>query len=592
MREPSTFTEVVRERAQAAADAQAHVFLREREGELVPDTSSYADLDTAARRIAHRIQGYGVKGQPVVLLYPAGPEFLQAFLGCLYAGAVAVPATLPGGHGQLERLGGIIRDTRATLFLTDTAHAPEISLWLAMEGVPDTVCLATDTAGFGDPEAWQPVRTGSDDLAFLQYTSGSTADPRGVMVSHANLIANQQVIQQSMGTDERDVLGGWLPHFHDMGLILHLLHPLWIGGKAVQLSPTSFLKRPVRWLQAISDYRVTAGGGPNFCYDLCLRRITPAQQQGLDLSSWRMAFNGAEPVRSSTLDAFAARFAENGLRPEALYPCYGLAEATLMVSGPVPGEAYTELAADAAALEQGRVVPAAEGAQTRPVVSVGRVVDLDLRIVDPVSRAELGPGEVGEIWVGGDSVAQGYWHRPNESRLTFHATVEHPLTPVAGGFLRTGDLGTVDEQDRLYITGRLKETIIINGRNLFPQDIEWAIRELGPAFSFGAAFTVDAGVERLVIVQEVRAGEADWARLREKATAVQALIGREFAIPAANVLLVKPGSVSRTTSGKIRRARTRERFLSGELTGAYEILEPEVRALVRPNELAGLGAWQ
>ncbi|MFP3992325.1 fatty acyl-AMP ligase [Streptomyces sp. E11-3] len=590
----ATFTDLVHDRAAELTDTVAHVFLRDTDGGTAPEQLTYAELDLQARTIASRLQEYGAKGQPVLLLYPPGPDFLTAFIGCLYAGAIAVPAPLPGGRGQqLQRVTGIIKDTDARLVLSDTANAPDVSLWLAMAGIEDTVCLATDTSGCGDPDDWRRPRTGPDDLALLQYTSGSTSDPRGVMVSQGNLMANMAVIGRGMATTSDDRFGGWLPHFHDMGLIAHLLHPLWLGSSSVQMAPTSFLKRPIRWLQAVGEYGVTVGGGPNFCYDLCLRRISDAQAAELDLSSWRLALNGAEPVRAATLEAFAQKFAPAGLRLETQFPCYGLAEATLMVSGGPAGQRHTERVVDAKELEQGTVRASRPGHPGRTVVSSGLADGFDVRIVDSVRGAELPPDAVGEIWLKSDSVAQGYWGCPEESAETFHATLEARDTAERlTGYLRTGDLGTVAD-GQLYITGRLKETIILNGRNLAPQDIEWAVRELGPEFAQGtsAAFTVETGSERLVIVQEVRTGATEWEEMRHIAHEIQALIGRDFNIPAGNVLLVRPGTVRRTTSGKIQRSRMRKLFLEGEITGQYEVLEPSVRALVRADELQRLGDW-
>ncbi|MCM2421597.1 MULTISPECIES: fatty acyl-AMP ligase [unclassified Streptomyces] len=580
----ATFTELVLERAAELADADAHVFLRDAGPAMAAEHLTYGELDREARRIASVLQLHGVEGQPVLLLYPTTAEFLKAFIGCLYAGAVAVPAPLPGDAGQekrLSRTSAVIRDSGAKLVLTDRANAPDIALWLSRARREDVVCLATDNTGFGDPAAWQPVAARPDDLAFLQYTSGSVSDPRGVMVSHRNLMANEAAIGRSLGTTPEDRFGGWLPHFHDMGFIAHLLHPLWLGSSSVQMSPTSFIKRPVRWLQAIDEYGVTAGGGPNFCFELCLRRVTDEQIEALDLSRWRLALNGAEPVRADTLKAFAERFAPAGLRPQALYPCYGLAEATLIVSGGVPDAPFTEKQADTKALERDQLAAAEPGRPQRTLVSSGHVTDFDVRIVDPAGYRELPAGAVGEIWLRGDSVAQGYWQRPEESDATFHGTLNDGET----GFLRTGDLGVLEDGE-LFVTGRLKEVIIINGRNVYPQDVEFAVRAISPALAHGAgaAFSVEAGREQLVVVQEVKGEGASAASLRALAQQVQAMIGQDFNIPAGNVLLVRPGTVRRTTSGKVQRTLMRQLFLDGELRGEYEALDPAVHAVVRARD--------
>lgn len=570
----TTFTQLIRERVAERGDTDAQIFLR---GPGGAEHLTYSALDRRARALAVRLREYGVQGQPVLLLYPPGTDFLVAFVGCLYAGAIAVPAPLPGDRGErLQRVSGILRDTLGRLVLTDSEHAADTSLWLAVSGRGETVCLATDlddTAAAAD--AWQAPRTGPDDLAFLQYTSGSTSSPRGVMVTHRNLLANQEALQHLLGTTAADRFSSWLPHYHDMGLIAHVLHPLWLGTWSVQLPPVSFIKRPVSWLRSIGQYGLTVGGGPNFGYDLCTRRVTDAQVGELDLSSWRLALCGAEPVRAQTLDAFARRFAPAGLRAASLYPGYGLAEATLVVSGGEPGVPARRLAVDAAALEHDELRAPAADAPARTLVGAGQVHDFDLRVVDPLAGREVPPGRVGEVWLRGDSVAQGYWRQPLESARTFHAALGE-----SGGFLRTGDLGAVHDGE-LYITGRLKEVIILNGRNIYPQDVEWAIREIGPAFGagHGAVFTVGADREQLVVIQEVRAPRAGTERLRSLARDVQALVGQSFDVPAGNVVLLRPGTLRRTTSGKIQRTLMRTLFLQGELSPLYEVLDPAVHAL-------------
>ncbi|MFJ7591011.1 fatty acyl-AMP ligase [Streptomyces sp. NPDC097617] len=575
----ATFTELLRVRAAELADEDVHIFLREAAGGVEAEHLTYGELDREARRIASCLQEYAVTGEPVLLLFSSTAEFLKAFAGCLYAGAVAVPVPMPGEAGRDQRLGrtaAVLKDTGAKLVLTETAAAPEVALWLARNSRPDTACLVTDTPGIGDADAWRPVTARADDLVFLQYTSGSVSEPRGVTVSHHNLLANQAALQKVLRTTREDRFGSWLPHFHDMGLVAHLLHPVWLGSHSVQVTPLSFVKRPLRWLQAIDEYGVTVGGGPNFSYDLCVRRVKDEQIAALDLSRWRLALNGAEPVRPESLDAFAERFAPAGFRAEALYPCYGLAEATLVVSGGVPGAPHSRKDFDQAALERDQVLRAGSGERARTLVGCGTPVDVDVRIVDPLTHYELPAGAVGEIWLRGHSVARGYWRRPAESVHTFLAA----LNGEESNFLRTGDLGMLEDGE-LFVTGRLKEVVIINGRNVYPQDIEWAARTISPALTFGAgaAFSVDAGGEQLVLVQEVRG--AGGAELRTVAQRIQALIGKEFEIPAGNVLLVRPGTVRRTSSGKVQRTLMRGLFLDGVLRGEYEVLTPDVRALVR-----------
>ncbi|MFI6345316.1 fatty acyl-AMP ligase [Streptomyces sp. NPDC050560] len=577
-----TFTELVLSRTGALADEDAFIFLPDGAAGSGPEHLTYGRLDHEARRIASWLQEHGAGGRQVLLLYPSGTGFIRAFAGCLYAGSVAVPAPLPTEQGQhFARVTGILKDAEAAAVLTDAANAPEISAWLAAEGMTHVHCLATDTDGFGDVDAYRVPDVTPEDLAFLQYTSGSTSDPKGVMVSHANLLANEKAIKASVGADSSTRYGGWLPFYHDMGLIGHILQPLYLGSSAVLMSPVSFLKRPYRWLKMIGDYGVTVGGGPNFAYDLCLRRVTDEQMATLDLSSWQAACNGAEPVRAETVRAFTERFAPAGFRPEAFFPCYGMAETTLLVSGTPRGTRPVVLGVDAAGLERGELADPREGAATRTLVSSGtvRAEDFEVRVVDPGEQRERPEGVVGEIWVKGASVASGYWKRPLTNKEIFDAAVKTD-EGESTGWLRTGDLG-VFEDGQLYVTGRLKELIIFAGRNLYPQDVERAVQASDKSLGIGsgAVFAVDTDREHLVVVQEVRASAVS-TDLRTVATGVQQLIGKDFNIPAGNVLLVRPGTVRKTTSGKIQRTAMRKLFLSGDITPLYEVLEPAVRDMV------------
>ncbi|MFI6281730.1 fatty acyl-AMP ligase [Streptomyces sp. NPDC050988] len=592
---PRTFTDVVRERTDALAERDAFVFLPDDGQGSVPEHLTYAGLDRRARGIASWLREHGAVGRPVLLLHPPGTAFVAAFVGCLYAGSVAVPAPLPTDQGQqLARVAGILRDSGASAVLSTGAYVPLLEAWLESVALPRVRCLATDREEIGDPTSWRAPDTSPDDLAFLQYTSGSTSEPKGVMVTHSNLLANEAAIGRWAGTHEGMVVGGWLPHYHDLGLIGHLLHSLYVGGLSVQMSPLSFLKRPRRWLEMIGDYRVEGSGAPDFAYDLCLRRVTDEQLARLDLSSWRCAPNGAEPVRAETLRAFVERFSPAGLRREVFAPCYGLAETTLLVTGADPATEPTVRTVDAAALEQG-VLAVGEG---RTLAGSGSARDCEVRIVAPGTGTPLADGLVGEIWVRGPSVTAGYFGNDTATSDCFRAD----------GWLRTGDLGVLDAGE-LFVTGRLKEVIVLAGRNLYPHDIERAAQSAAASLTrgAGAAFAVRSGRaagamtsaepteptesiasggrggserEHLVLVQEVRLAAVPDGDLRAVATAAQSAIGREFAVPAGNVVLVKPGTVRRTTSGKVRRTTMRDLFLDGSLTPLYEVLEPAVRDLV------------
>ncbi|MHA6763579.1 fatty acyl-AMP ligase [Streptacidiphilus sp. PAMC 29251] len=599
MSRPSTFTEVLLSRAAEHGDRTALVFLRPTPEGQVPQSVSYRRLDRAARDIAAWIQANGGVGQRVLVLQSEGRAFVESFAGCLYAGAVAVPAP-PADAGQpaMKRCMGIVRDADVRLVLTDSDHVADITRRLADAGRGTTRCLATDLLpdlGGGD---WRMPDTSARDLAFLQYTSGSTSEPKGVMVAHRNLLANQAAISGAMRTGSGSVIGGWLPFHHDMGLVGHLLHPLWLGATGVMMTPGSFVRRPVSWLRMISEYGVTTGGGPSFGYEQCVERVTDEQLDGLDLSRWETAVNGSEPVNPRTLRRFADRFAQVGLRREAMYPCYGMAETTLLVTGGAPDRPPTEFTADSAALAAHRLLPAAGtagaagdaaagngpagGGEARTLVSSGRPQNVDLRIVHPDSRRVLPEGIVGEIWVRGDSVCRGYWNRPAESGRAFRAAT----ADGDPGYFRTGDLG-VFRDGELYVTGRLKEIVILAGRNLYPQDIEGAVRRADLSFGIGAAFGVDTGREQVVLVQEVRRAGSSRIDLPALASTAQRCILREFDVPAGNVLLVRPGTVRRTTSGKLQRGEMRRLLLEGAIEPMHQVLHPELRKLIG----SGVASW-
>ena len=514
-----SFIEIVRERAGRLGERCAFTFLGD--GETPTERLTYAEVDRKARSIAADLQRRGGEGERVLLLFPPGLDFVTAFLGCLYAGAVAVPAYPPSPGRGTGRLRSLLGHAKPRLALTTPPLLPRVER--EVEGSTEAVALDGLL-----PEDWRPPAVGPDSLAFLQYTSGSTSTPKGVRVTHGNLIANERAIQLSFGQSEESVVVGWLPLYHDMGLIGNVLQPLWCGATCVLMSPLSFLQRPRRWLEAIDRFRGTTSGGPDFAYSLCVRKIPPAEREGLDLSSWRVAFNGAEPVRAATLDAFAEAFASCGFRRDAFYPCYGLAEATLFVSGGDP---------DAAPRVSGNLVSCGWAWPGERIL-----------VVDSEGR-ELPAGEEGEIQVSGPSVADGYWE--GES---------------FGGFLRTGDLGRLDEHGELFVTGRLKDLIVVRGRNFYPHDLERTAEESHPALRSGggAAFSVDIeGEERLVVVHEVeRRREAEAG---EAAEAIRAAVLREQEVSPHDVVPIRAGTLPKTSSGKVRRGACRDLYLQAGL---------------------------
>ncbi|MGK5627334.1 fatty acyl-AMP ligase [Streptomyces sp. URMC 123] len=571
------FTEHLLATAERTPDREALVVVGERGGHQDPETVSYARLDAAARDLAGWLQSQGARGERVLIQQSSRRLFAVSFLACLYAGAIAVPAPPPGGRGHHEdRVASIVKDAAVTIALTDTADVTAVSQLLARTGYGAISCLPVDAVPAGALPRWSPPELDGDSIAFLQYTSGSTREPRGVVVTHRNILANQEAISAALATRPGSRIGGWLPFHHDLGLVGQLLHPLWLGGTAVLLSPTAFVTRPVRWLQAIDRHDISVSGAPDFAYDLCVRRITDEQLAGLDLSRWETAVSGGEPIRAETRRAFTERFAAAGLRPEAFTPAYGLAESTLMVSGAVTAERTEPRPVDAAALERHQLRPPRPGRPRRTLVACGPpAAGTELLVVDPDSHEVLPEGRVGEIWLRGDSVAPGYWGRPAESAETFHNTT----ADGRAGCLRTGDMGTV-EDGQLYVTGRLKDVIVVAGRNLYPQDLERTVQSVSALFGAGTAFAVPGERERVVVVQELRARSRYDVDLAELTAAVERCLVEEFEVQAGGVLLVRPGTVRRTTSGKVERAAMRGLFLRGELKPLHQEVEPEIQRLL------------
>jgi amino acid adenylation domain-containing protein len=565
MSDPHTLTELLSRRAARQAERRAYAFLPEGESDEV--SVSYGELDARARAVGSALARAGAAGERVMLLYPPGLDYAAAFFGCLYAGAVAVPAYPPRPNRTLERVEAMAADSQAAFALTTAkllpkvktyvAHSPALGglRWLSTE---EAEAEGAGAGGLG------PARAEPGSLAYLQYTSGSTALPKGVMISHANVLHNAAYIHEGFGHTPDSVSLSWLPHFHDMGLVDGVVVPLYGGFRAYLMPPAAFLQKPLRWLEAVTRLGVTHTGGPNFAYELCLRRIPPDARAALDLSGWAVAYNGAEPVRWETLERFAAAFAPCGFRPEAFYPAYGLAEATLKVTGGSRAAAPVRRAVQAEALKLNRVVEAAaDDAGAQVLVGSGRAgAGTRVEIVDPETHTACAESAVGEVWVSSASVAGGYWRRPEETEQTFHARL---AGTDEGPFLRTGDLGFVRDGE-LFVTGRLKDVIIIRGLNHYPQDIERTAEESHAALrpGCGAAFPVEAGgAERLVLVLEVE--RAPQSPPEEVIAAVRRAVGEDHAVQAHAVVLVKAHSIPKTSSGKIQRRACRAMYLGGSL---------------------------
>lgn len=553
----STFVDLLRDRATKQPDRLAFGFLGD--GETVTDRLTYSQLDERARSIAARLEAHYSPGERALLLYPPGLEFISAFFGCLYAGIIAVPTYPPRGNRGLERWTTISTSCQAAIALTVSSLLPNLESERSR-----LECLATDAQDYTLGSDWQPPDLSGDTIAFLQYTSGSTGMPKGAIVTHNNLLHNSVILHQCLQDTPNSKGVSWLPLYHDMGLIGGVLQPIYVGGPMYFMSPLAFLQKPYRWLQAISRYEVTTSGAPNFAYELCLRKIKPERRAELDLSCWELAFVGAEPVRAETLTEFTRTFASCGFRTEAFYPCYGMAETTLMVAGGSKTTAPAICGVNPKVLEQNWVERVDRPSESdRHLVSVGRS-RLDIKIVDPQSLTECLPNQVGEIWLSGASIVNGYWNLPQETKETFHAYLDHT---GEGPFLRTGDLGFVADGE-LFVTGRLKDIIIIRGRNHYPHDIEQTVEQSHPALkrSANAAFAIEIkGVEQLVVVQEVERRYLRQLDIDLVVRQIRRAVADRHGLQVYDAVLVRIGSVPKTSSGKTRRRECRKAFLSGRL---------------------------
>lgn len=540
------------------------VAYRVTDGEEEETELTYSQFARRVAAVAARLTQLGMRGERALLLYPQGIDFLIGYYGCLAAGTIAVPAYPPRRNRNMARIQAISDDAQAKVALTlhDVSERSEDLLDEAPH-LKALTWIPTDQIPEAEAQAWKPRKINPADIAMLQYTSGSTGTPKGVMLTHGNLMHNVQIICWAF-EPSRDGSGlSWLPTYHDMGLVGGCLKAMFYGRPATIMSPMAFLQKPVRWLRGISKHRVSISGGPNFAYDLCTQKITDDQLEGVDLSCWKVAFNGAEPVRAETLAKFTERFAPYGFRNQSHYACYGMAETTLIVTGSYAGRGPVVRWFDAKGLDERRVLPLAEGMPgARPLVGCGRVLpDEQVAIVDDQSHERLPSDRIGEIWVSSPSVAQGYWNKPDETAASFNFR----LAGGEGPFLRTGDFGFLYEE-QLYVTGRLKDLIIVRGVNRYPQDIEMTVEKASPKIQPSAvgAFALDLqGRERLIIVAEVeRTRREDWS---DVIAAVRRDVTDEHELPPDAVILVRFGSIPKTSSGKIQRHACRDEFLDGSL---------------------------
>ena len=603
---PSTFSEVVELRADSRPESRAYTFLLD--GESQEESLSYEQLRRKVRAIGGLLQEAGARGERVLLLFPPGLDYVAAFLGCLHAGAIAVPAYPPDPmrlSRTLPRLESLISDARARFALTVSGireMAESLGEQAASLGALHWLCVEEATEAHA--AAWKEPGSTSDTLAMLQYTSGSTGSPRGVMLTHGNLLHNSAAIQKCFGSNERSVGVIWLPPYHDMGLIGGILQPLYVGFPVVLMSPLDFLARPLRWLQAVSRYRGTISGGPNFAFELCVRKVTPEERAALDLSSWDLAFNGAEPIHPATLLRFCETFAPSGFRTESMYPCYGLAEATLIAAGGRKEAPPVLRTFSRTWVERGQAVeqPSDGEAEAGTLVGCGfKLPEQELLIMEPESRLPVAAGRIGEIWLRGPSIAKGYWSRPEETQATFQA---RRADTGEAQYLRTGDLGFLQDGE-LFVTGRIKDLIIVRGRNHYPHDLERTAVACHPALRPGcsAVFEVtQEGEQRLVLVQEVDTRKP--FEVEALVESIRSTVADEHGVHLHAVVLIPPGSIPKTSSGKIQRRACREAWLAGQLqvvasdvaaAGAESVIPTpradELRAMPREQRTRVLESW-
>jgi len=550
---------VLARRAAEQADDRAYVFVSDRGTEEAALT--FRQLHDAAGALAARLSAAARPGDRAILVFPPGLEFLVAFFGCLMAGIIAVPMMMPRRNSARDASAAILADCTPALALTTSAFAlrGDLQARFALANIRwIEVDLGRDGAA-ADLPAPAP-----DDIAFLQYTSGSTSEPKGVMVSHANLLANLEMIRLALGNTRQSTYVNWVPLYHDMGLILNALGAFYVGAPCVLMAPNAFMQRPLGWLRAISHYRAEVACGPNFGFDLCVSRYRADQMDGIDLSSLRIVLNGAEPVHAETIDRFIATFAPHGFDPRAMYPAYGMAEATLLISGGRRGDGHTTRTVSRTALQAHAAETPSGDDDAQIVVGCGRALEGEqIAIVDPELRTRLPADRVGEIWISGANVAGAYWRNDEATRVGLNAEI----AGEDGPWLRTGDLGFLDDSGELFVTGRIKDLIIIRGINHYPQDIERTVQSLDAALreNCGAAFSVpdETGEETLVIVQEVERTARHTIDTVEIGGRIREAVADNHELSARHVALIRPGTLPKTTSGKIQRKLARKLWREG-----------------------------
>ena len=558
----ASLVDLLGQRAAEQRDERAYVFLSDKGDEEAVMT--VGELQRRAAGVAGRLRRSSNPGDRALLLFGPGLDFIIGYFGCVLAGAIPVPMMLPRRNSSLDSSASIVASCTPRFVVTNArvrTARPDLGDRFSQPQVQwVTVDEAAEPSGEAEQELPMPR---PDDIAFLQYTSGSTSDPKGVMVTHGNLIENLEMLRLGLCNTRQSSYASWVPLYHDMGLIANVLQSLYLGSLCVLLAPLTFMQRPLSWLRAIHRYRAEVAGAPNFAFDLCVQRFRADQMRDVDLSCWKVAFNGAEPVRAETLERFTATFHPYGFDPGAMHPQYGMAEATVCVSSGHRGAGPVIRAISVDAFRRNQIAAPAGKDDTLRVVGCGKnVPGQRMAIVDMQTRRRLAPDCIGEVWLSGPHICRGYWQNPEATTATFEARIDGDEASEL--WLRTGDLGFMDAAGELFITGRSKDMMIVRGMNYYPQDIEKTVYDSHPALRrhCGAAFSVltDAG-EKVVLVQEVERTHRRGLDIEEIIACIREAVANEHEIALDTIVLIRPGAIPKTTSGKIQRSLARQMWL-------------------------------
>ena len=568
----SNIVQILEQRSHSQPQETVYIFLKDGEDREIK--LSFKELETKAKAIAIKLQKLLDPGSRALLVYPYSEslEFITAFFGCLYAGVIAVPCHPPQNRLTTKEVQTRLLSAEAEIVLTESSLLGKLQTQLSELSDFSLRWLSTDEVEDNLDRNWVQPEIDADDIAFLQYTSGSTGEPKGVTITHKCLLQNQEMLRLAFGHTQESTGVSWLPLFHDMGLIGHVIQPVYIGTSCVMMSPVSFVQKPIRWLQAISKYKATTSGAPNFAYDLLCDRVKEEQLKELDLSSWQVAFSGAEPVQASTIERFSDKFAVCGFKKAAFYPCYGMAEATLMIAGGNKAEFPCIKYLDKVALEENKAVEVSSESGTS-IVSAGYAwLDGKIAIVDPQSGIECQENEIGEIWFSGSSLGKGYWQLPDKTKAAFGAILDNKT------YLRTGDLGFISDGE-LYITGRMKDALVFWGLNHYPQHIEQTVEQCHPGLKSNgsAAFSVEVeGKPRLVVAQEIERSHRKSLVMDEVVEKIRWQVFQQHFIDIYGIVLIKPGRLPKTSSGKVQRSACKQQFLDEKLEVWQQWYQPNV----------------